>query len=162
MIWLVVALLLLILCFGGVLLFGAPFVPTMEAQISAALNLADLRRGQTLLELGCGDGKVVIAAAEQGITVVGYELNPLLATIAWLRTRRFGKQVTIIWGDFWRFDWPQSDAIFVFLLQRYMPKLDKKIMRYPHKPVKLVSFAFTIPERQPDNHRAGVYLYNYD
>lgn len=162
MIWLIVVLLMLIICFGGVLLFGAPYLPTTQAQVSAALELVDLQKGQMLLELGCGDGKVVIAAAQQGLDVVGYELNPLLAMIAWLRTRRYGNQVKIIWGDFWHKPWPQTEAIFVFLLPRYMSKLHKKIMQYPHKPVKLVSFAFTIPERQPDNHQDGVYLYRYD
>lgn len=77
--WLVLAIAVLILCFGGVLLFGAPYLPTLTPQVQAALELCKLQSGDTLLELGCGDGKVLIAAAERGATVIGYELNPLLA-----------------------------------------------------------------------------------
>ena len=42
-----------------------------------------------------------------------------------------------------------------------MSKLDKKVMQYSHHPVKLVSFAFTIPDRQPAKQKSGVYLYRY-
>jgi SAM-dependent methyltransferase len=161
MIWLVAIGLILITCFSVVLLVGAPYVPTLTPQVTAALQLADLKSGDTLLELGCGDGKVLLAAARQGITVIGYELNPILALVAWLRTRRYGRQVRVVWGDFWRRPWPDAEAIFVFLLPRYMAKLDQQIVGWPHKPVKLVSFAFAIPSRQPVKVLDGVYLYRY-
>jgi phospholipid N-methyltransferase len=51
-------------CFGFVLLRGAPYLPTLSKQVGTALNMIDLERGDTILELGCGDGKVLIAAAE--------------------------------------------------------------------------------------------------
>jgi SAM-dependent methyltransferase len=161
MIWVALGLVVLIVCFGGVLLAGAPYLPTLGPQVQAALELADLKAGDTLLELGCGDGKVIIAAARQGINVVGYELNPLLALLAWLRTRRYRRQVRIIWGDFWRQPWPAANAIFTFLLPKYMPKLNKKVIQYPHKPVKLISFAFEVPQLKPAKQKAGVYLYKY-
>ncbi len=152
----------LIICFGGVVLVGAPYLPTLGPQIKAALELADLQAGDTLLELGCGDGKVLIAAARQGINVVGYELNPLLVIVSWLRTRRYRKQVRIIWGDFWQKTWPPADAIFVFLLSKYMSKLNNKVVRYANHPVSLVSFAFQIPDLPPTKEKAGVYLYRYN
>src|SRR5579884_362002 len=137
-----IVLTIIIICFAGVLLFGAPYLPTLKPQIETALTLAQLKPGQTLIELGCGDGRVVLAAAKKGIKVVGYELNPILALTAWLRTRHYRRQVKIVWGNFWLKDWPPADAIFVFLLYRYMVKLDKKCMQYKYKPVKLISFAF--------------------
>lgn len=161
MIWLIIIGTLLITCFAGVLLAGAPYLPTLKPQVKTALDLADLKPGQTLLELGCGDGRVLSAAAKQGIMVVGYELNPLLALVAWLRTRRYGRQVRVVWGNFWRADWPPASAIFTFLLPRYMTKLDKKCIQYSDKPVKLVSFAFEIPNRKIKKQQNGVYLYDY-
>lgn len=159
--WISVAGGVVLLCFGGVLLFGAPYLPTLTPQMQAALRLAALKPGDTMLELGCGDGKVLIAAAQSGITVIGYELNPVLVVVAWLRTRRYRHKVRIVWGDFWRRPWPPADAIFVFLLPRYMKRLDTKIMQFNHRPVKLVSFAFRIPAKHIDNERQGVYLYEY-
>lgn len=150
-----------LICFSGVVLVGAPYVPTLGPQVEVALALAELEAGQTMLELGCGDGKVLLAAAKQGANVVGYELNPLLAAVAWLRTRRYRRQVRVVWGDFWRKPWPPAEVIFTFLLPKYMDKLNKKIMRYDSKPVKLVSFAFDVPDRKPAAQKSGVYLYIY-
>lgn len=161
MIWLLLALTILIVCFAGVLLFGAPYLPTLKPQVRAALELIDPAPGQTLLELGCGDGRVLVAAAERGMRAVGYELNPLLAGVAWLRTRRYGGRVRIVWGNFWRVEWPPADVVFTFLLPRYMKQLDTALKRYPHKPVKLVSFAFKIPGKTPVGRQQGVFLYGY-
>jgi len=161
MIWFEIIIAVIVICFGVVVIFGAPYVPTLKPQVRTALELAALKKGQTMLELGCGDGKVLVAAARKGINTVGYELNPLLAAVAWLRTRRYRRQVTVIWGDYWRKEWPPAAAIFTFLLPKYMEKLDKKITRYDHKPVRLVSFAFRIPGKQAVREQNGVYLYTY-
>ncbi|HVW23631.1 MAG TPA: methyltransferase domain-containing protein [Candidatus Saccharimonadales bacterium] len=160
MIWWIVILGLLA-CFAGVLLFGAPYLPTLKPQVRSAMALADLQTGETLLELGCGDGRVLLAAAQKGAKAVGYELNPVMALVAWLRTRKYRKNVRVIWGDFWRADWPEAAVIFTFLLPKYMKKLDKKIVQYPHKPVKLVSFAFKVPGRRIASEQQGVFRYDY-
>ena len=148
----------LALVFGGVLLRGAPYVPTLTKQGRSALDLLNLRPGETLLELGSGDGKMLVLAARAGLNVVGVELNPLLVIVSWLRTRRYRGQVRIIWGDFWRVEWPECDGVFTFLLDRFMGKLDKRMQKL-QKP--LVSFAFQIPGRKADAQMDGVYLYRY-
>jgi SAM-dependent methyltransferase len=84
--WLLVLVLLCLGAFAAVIFFGAPYLPTLRPQIQAAFALLELKPGQTLLELGCGDGKVLVAAAEAGYKAVGIELNPILALVAWART----------------------------------------------------------------------------
>jgi hypothetical protein len=153
----------LLLSFSFVLLAGAPYLPTLSPQIKTALQLIDLQRGQTLLELGSGDGRVLFAAAEQGIQAIGYELNPLLVLYTKLRARKYHGLVTVRWGNFWRQTWPEADGIFVFLLAKYMKKLDKKIVQeYSGQKIKLVSFAFAVPGRKPHQHEAGLFLYRYE
>jgi len=159
--WTTFVLLIIFACFSLVVFFGAPYLPTLGKQIPVALGLVDLKPGETLLELGCGDGSVLIAAAQRGWKVVGYELNPLLVLVSWLRTRRYRRQVKIHWGNFWTAKWPDADGIFVFLLPKYMAKLDKKVMQSARRPVKLVSFAFTIPGKATVKERGSVYLYEY-
>jgi SAM-dependent methyltransferase len=161
MFWLISILLVFIICFAGVLTVGAPYLPTLKQQVVTALELAQLKPGQSLLELGCGDGKVVLAAAKQGIKVVGYEINPILALVAWLRTWRYRKHVKIVCADFWKVNWPEAEAIFVFLLPKYMTKLDEKIETETKKPIKLVSFAFSIPGKSKAMKKNCVYLYKY-
>src|SRR6185437_14241003 len=114
MIYVATVILVIVLAFSGVLLFGAPYLPTLQKQGGVALGLLNLKPGQTLLELGSGDGKMLILAARAGLNVVGIELNPFLFIISWLRTRRYRGQVRIIWGDFWRVSWPECDGVFVF------------------------------------------------
>lgn len=149
-------------CFTFVLLVGPPYLPTLTHQVNVALDLIDLKPGDTLLELGCGDGKVLIAAGERGWNAVGYELNPILALVAWLRTRRYKGRVKVVWGNFWLKKWPDAEGIFVFILQRNMAKLDKKITQNFSHPVKLVSFAFVIPDKQPLQEKDDVRLYQYE
>jgi len=161
MIWLALAGLVIVLSFSLVLLVGAPYVPTLTPQVEAALELVNLKPGETLLELGCGDGKVLIAAAQTGLHVVGYELNPFLALVSWLRTRRFKKQVRVVWGNFWTQNWPPAQGIFTFLHPRFMRRLDNKIVQSTTNPVKLVSFAFKIPDRAVSREKRGVLLYEY-
>jgi SAM-dependent methyltransferase len=141
--------------------FGAPYLPTLSPQVSAAFELLDLKPGQTLLELGCGDGRVLLAAARQGIKVVGYEINPILFVICWLRTRRYRSLVRVKLANFWQADWPRTDAVYGFILPRLMAKLDRKIRREHRQPLKVVSFAFAIPNLEPSAEKNGVFLYEY-
>ena len=47
---------ILVISFGFVVFVGPPYLPTLDKQVRTALDLLDLKKGQTLLELGCGDG----------------------------------------------------------------------------------------------------------
>ncbi len=161
MAWLLLAAIIVVLCFGLVVFIGAPYLPTLRPQIETAFELLELKPGQTMLELGCGDGRVLVAAAQRGIRSIGYELNPLLFMFAWLRTRRYRKLISVRFADFWTTKWPQTDAIFGFILPKYMSKLDKKVMQQVSKPVKVISFAFAIPDRRPLKAKANLFLYEY-
>ncbi|HEY1645208.1 MAG TPA: hypothetical protein VGF75_02370, partial [Candidatus Saccharimonadales bacterium] len=90
-----------------------------------------------------------------------YELNPALVLIARFRTRKYRSLTKVIWANYWRVTWPEADAAFVFLIGRYMEKLDNYLNDYQHKPIKLVSFAFKIPRRKILEEKDSVYLYLY-
>jgi hypothetical protein len=151
----------IVFIFGFVIFVGPPYLPTLRKQIGAALDLVDLKEGETLLELGSGDGRVMLAAAKRGLRVVGIELNPILVVISWFVTLRYRKQVRVIWGSYWGKPWPRADAIFTFMLGRYMKRLDERVEFWRPKAVKLATFAFTIPDKEPTATRDGVYLYEY-
>lgn len=159
MIWLVVLGAAVLFAFSFVLLFGAPYLPTLAKQQETALDLLDLKPGQTLVELGSGDGRMLVAAAQRGIHAVGYELNPLLAFYSWLVTRRYRHLITVKFGNFWMAPLPACDGIYVFLLDRYMAKLHTKVTQEISSSVKLVSFAFQIPKTKHVTEKNGLYLY---
>jgi 16S rRNA A1518/A1519 N6-dimethyltransferase RsmA/KsgA/DIM1 with predicted DNA glycosylase/AP lyase activity len=153
---------LFVLTFGLVVLRGAPYLPTLRKSLEQALDLLELKEGDTLLELGSGDGRMLRLAAERGIYSIGYELNPLL--VLWTRIRhwRYRRYITVKWADFWLADWPPSDGMYVFLLDRYMSKLHKSIIHYIGKrSYKVVSNSFMITEKKPKKSLGTLYLYTY-
>ncbi|HEX3568110.1 MAG TPA: hypothetical protein VHT70_00340 [Candidatus Saccharimonadales bacterium] len=152
---------IVVLLFGTVVIVGPPYLPTKQKQIKTALDLLQIGPGDTLLELGSGDGRVMLAAARRGANVVGYELNPLLVLISWLWTLPYRKQVTIVWGNYWTRPWPVADAIFTFMLPRQMARLDQKIATWHMRPVRFASFAFFVPGKKPVAQQDGVFLYTY-
>ncbi|MGH7195669.1 MAG: class I SAM-dependent methyltransferase [Candidatus Saccharimonadales bacterium] len=150
---------ILIILFASAILFGAPFLPTLKKRVPDALALLDLKPGQTLLELGSGDGRIMKAAAKQGIKVIGYEINPLLVLWSMFVNLPYRKLVTIHCRNYWHVPLPPTDAIYVFLLNPYMKKLDKKIVQEIKQPIKVVSFAFAFPDHKPIKQLNGQMLY---
>ena len=154
--------LLLVLAYAFVLPFGAPYLPTRRKESDQALDLINLKPGEVFVDLGCGDGRLLVLAATRGLRAVGYELNPFLAIYAWVRTRRYGRQVKVKWGNFWRADLSGADGVFVFLIGHHMKRLDRLIGRYSkNRQIKLVSHAFKIPDKQPSAKKGPLYLYLY-
>jgi hypothetical protein len=144
-----------------VLFFGAPYLPTKSLQTTLAIDLLNLKPGQILVELGSGDGRVLKAAAKHRIKAKGYEINLLLVIISMFVCLKERRYVEVQWSNFWRANITEADAIYVFLLDRYMSKLDKKITQEITKPIKVVSFAFAFPDRKPIKKSNGLMLYEF-
>jgi hypothetical protein len=159
----IILVFVIILVFGGVVVVGAPYLPTLNKQAEDALDLLDLNKGQVMLELGSGDGKVLLVAAKRGIYSVGYEINPILVILTKIRSWRYRELISVKWQNYWNADWPNSDGMYVFLTQRYMNKLNKKVMQYNNKtiPYKLVCNAYVIPNKKPNATKTGLSLYIY-
>ena len=153
--------LVLISCFAVVLLFGAPYLPTHKHQIELSIDMLGLKKGQTLYELGCGDGRVLRHAASKGYKAVGYEMNPLLWITAIIVTWRYRKSVSVRFGNFWYADLENADGVYVFLLDKFMKRLDKKLSQELRKGVKLASYTFQIPSKKATSVKGGVFLYTF-
>lgn len=155
----------LIILFGAVVFRGAPYVPTLGHTIKEAFDLLrpHLHKGDTVLDLGSGDGSVLLQAVRHGYKAVGYELNPLLNFIAWVRCWRRHVHVAIHLHDFWIAHWPpETKAVFVFLAGPYMNKLRRKLdaeMAKRTEPLFVVSNGFAIPGVLPKKISGGLYLY---
>jgi hypothetical protein len=144
-----------------VIAFGAPFLPTLKVRTDDIFDLLDLKPGQTLVELGSGDGRILRAAAKRGIKSIGYELNPVLVLYSYLRSFKYRKLIRHRLGNYWNKKLPACDGIYVFLLNPFMPKLHNKITQEISGSVKVVSFAFEIPNKKPTTEKHGLYLYRY-
>jgi hypothetical protein len=158
--WLIICL--IILPFGFVLLYGAPYLPTRKAQAKQALDLLDLKEGDIFVDLGSGDGTVLIEAARRGLKCYGYELNPLVWLVSKLRTLRFSKQIKVQCVNFWQKPLPKNTkGVFVFLLDPYMTRLDEKLTaELPHGGT-LASYTFKIPGKEPSKSEGPMFIYRY-
>ena len=146
-----------------VVLRGAPYVPTHRPSVEYALDMLDAPKGSRLVDLGSGDGVFLKAAAERGYHVTGYELNPILCLISYLRCWRYRDRVTVRWRDFWLTRLPKdTDAVFVFLAGPYLHRLHKKLKAEQTKPLMLISYGYLIPGAgKPAKSAHALHLYKY-
>lgn len=152
---------LFIATFGLAAFVGAPYLPIMKQDYEPLLDLAGVKAGQTLIDLGSGDGRLMRAAASRGARVIGYEINPLLYLISLAVCWPYRKQVSVRLGDYWHATLPESDVIYVFLLNRLMGRLDSKLRHELVRDTKVVSFVFEFPGRKPvaTSRNAFVYVF---
>lgn len=139
---------------------GAPWVPARSFDIEVLLDDVHVRSGDVYIELGCGDGRLVRAAARRGAIAIGYELNPLLWLFAWLGSIRF-KNAHIRFGNFWNQDISQADIVMAFLVPRTMPRLGTKVSHEMKKGSRLVSYIFPIPDVKHTRKHRSWYIYTY-
>jgi hypothetical protein len=143
-------------------MIGAPYLPLLDRFREPLLDLAEVQPGQTLLDLGSGDGSLLLIAARRGVRCIGYEINPLLWAVSRVVTWRHRRLVTIRLCNYWATPIPQVDVIYVFLIHRYMARLDKKLCTEVVHPTSVVSMSFAIPGRIPDRTLPYAYRYRYD
>lgn len=127
---------------------GAPWLPTPPAAIDAGLAAAGVGPLDLLVDVGAGDGRVLLAAARRGARAIGYELSPFFWLLAWLRTRRVRQRVSVKFGDGFRADLSQATVLFAFLRPATMPRLAATLNRRRGTGnLRVVSYAFALPDR---------------
>jgi hypothetical protein len=133
-------------------LYGLPPVPTNRDRILHALRMANLRPGETLYDLGAGDGRVLfIAARDFDAKAVGVEIGPVQCLLIWLRimTVGFGKRIQIRWGNFYEVNLQDADVVFVYATSREVMKLAPHLSAQMKKGSKLVSISADFGEWEP-------------
>ncbi len=106
-----------------------PFLSTPVSLLNPLLDLVDATSGDTVVDIGCGDGRLLEAAARRGCVAVGFERDPVLAERARQRVTDagIGNRVTVITGDARGVGLDDADIVFVFLptdvVARLLPDL---------------------------------------
>lgn len=140
-------------------IFGAPYVPTRHKDIKLALDLLDLKPGQTLLELGSGDGRLLLAAAKRGWTAVGYEINPIMWLISAWRLRPHRQLARVKLANYKLNGWPERvDGLYIFGSERELGFIANRLPKLS-KPLALVSYGFVLPGREPTQAKGPFFAY---
>jgi SAM-dependent methyltransferase len=130
----------------------APFVPSPEHAVDKMLEVASLKPGETLYDLGCGDGRILIAAAAKyKVKGVGIEISDHLARTALERVKKAGlqSQVKIIHGDFMKTDLSDANVVTLYLATAANDTLRPNLERYLKPLTRVVSYDYPIPGWKP-------------
>lgn len=120
---------------------GAPYAPTRLPVVKKAFDWAGIGASNTLVDLGAGDGKILLEAARRGATAIGYELSPIMWAIAWVRMRGRG----VKFANFYKQTLPpQTNRIFAFLMPHNMGRVAAFLKRQK-LPDKTLVFAYAFP-----------------
>ncbi|MCC7523094.1 hypothetical protein IT407_04855 [Candidatus Uhrbacteria bacterium] len=144
--------------FGGIGI-GAPWLPVRRRDIADAFALAQPGSDDTVIDLGSGDGRLLLESAKKGAAVIGYELNPILVWISRIRLKSFASRSVIHRQNLLDADLSKATIIYIFGIGPLMPKLSKKIQKECRAGVKIISFAFELPGMQPVQTKGVVHLY---
>jgi len=138
---------------------GWPFwAGTSDERVDEALRLAGLRPGERLLDLGCGDGRVLVRAAEAyGAEVSGVEVDPGLAATARERLAVAGVDGTVLEADFESVP-IEADVVFAFLSPATLQRLRPRLAGLPAH-ARVVTTGYPVPGWVPNDLGNRVYLY---
>jgi SAM-dependent methyltransferase len=152
----------------------APFVASPMDVVDRMLTLASVGPGDVVYDLGCGDGRIVIAAAQKfGARGVGVDIDPRLIVQAEANARAAGVQnrVRFVLGDAMNIDVSDATVVTLYLLSASNVKLRPILTKELRKGARIVSHSFAIGDWEPDvvdNFRdaAGtsrtLYLWKFD
>jgi len=108
------------------------FVPTPYEVVEKMLELAEVKKGDMLYDLGCGDGRIVITAAKKyGCTCVGYDIDPerVIESMENVKKNKVQRRVRIEQRDVFTLDLSKADVITIYLLEslnvKLIPQLEK-------------------------------------
>ena len=126
-----------------------PYVPTTEAAVQAMLKLAEVKKTDVVYDLGCGDGRIVIAAAKNfGARGVGIDIDPMRIREARENARTAGveKLVRFEENDLFQTDIREASVVTLFLLPQINLKLRPKLLEELKPGTRVVSNTFDMDD----------------
>ena len=126
----------------------SPYVRTPEHVMDRMLELANIKPGDTVYDLGCGDGHIVIAAAlRYKAKAVGVEISPKLAAQATTAIQKAGLtgRAHIIQGDLLEADLSGADVVTIYLGTQLNAELRPRLEKYLHAGARVVSHDYAVP-----------------
>jgi SAM-dependent methyltransferase len=146
----------------------APYVSSPARVVDRMLELANIKPGETVYDLGCGDGRILIAAVENyKAKAVGIEIAPKLVAQARSRIKKEGisKSATVIEGDLLTADFTGADVVTLYLTTSFNEDLRPRLEKFLKPGARVISHDYPVPGWKPakmereegDKHRIYVY-----
>jgi len=157
-------------CSLDTLLHGAPdldvpYAVTRPEAVAAMLDLAEVGPGDHVIDLGTGDGRIAIAAAERGATALGIDIDPVLVAEARGKAREAGvaARTRFLAQDLFETPLGDADVVTMFLLPEVNQRLRPRLLAELRPGAHVVSHAFAMGAWQPDGEArvGGSRLYHW-
>ncbi len=129
-----------------------PYVPTPQGVVDGMLELAGVKPGDMLYDLGSGDGRIVVTAAKRyGVRGVGIDINPERIREAEENARRAGVRNLTEFReqDLFKADIGEATVVTMYLLPSVNNRLKPKLLRDLKPGTRIVSHAFDIEGWEP-------------
>jgi len=127
------------------------FVPTPQAAVNRMLELAELKPGDVLYDLGCGDGRFVVTAAKKyGVRAAGVDIDPMRIAQSQrnVKTNGVAHLVTILKADIFQLDFSDATVVTLYLLPELNVRLMPRLAQL--KPgTRILSFDFDMRGAKP-------------
>lgn len=128
------------------------YEPTPRAVVETMLDLAQVGNGDVVYDLGCGDGRIVVAAANRGASGIGIEIDPRL--VEWAQANvlaeRVGDSVQIRNQDLFLTDLSSASVIALYILPAMNERLRPILFRDLKVGSRVVANGFEVPGWKPD------------
>jgi SAM-dependent methyltransferase len=130
-----------------------PYVPTTPEAVDAMLKLAEVKKGDVVYDLGCGDGRIVITAAKNyGARGVGIDIDPQRISEANANAKREGveKLVRFEENDLFQANFKDATVVTLFLLSSVNQRLKPKLLAELKPGTRIVSNTFDMGDWKPE------------
>lgn len=135
------------------LLLDVPYVPSSEKVVDAMLDLAEVNAQDVVYDLGCGDGRIVVAAAtERGACGIGVDIDPgrIAEAMEHAGNSRVEHRVDFIEADLFDADIRPATVVFLYLLDNVNLDLRQRLQRELRPGTRIVSHTFDMDDWKPD------------
>ena len=142
-----------------------PWVPPEKRRARRALKMANLQPGELLYDLGAGDGRILLMAAEEfGACAIGIEASPLQFAFTWLRCFFSGSKPkpSVRRENFYQSDLSDADVIFAYLTPEHAIRFQDDLAAQLKPGARVVAVAFDFPDWKPSDYDDKHLLFLYE
>jgi SAM-dependent methyltransferase len=128
---------------------GAPWVPTKKKDVQRFLDLANIKPSDIVYDIGCGNGRMVIAAAAKGANAVGFEVSLFPYLLAIINKLIKKSKAKIKYRDLWHVNLGEADLVYFFLMPERIKKLKSKFEQELKPGARVISYVWPIDGWEP-------------
>lgn len=141
---------------------GGPYVPIPKHHIATVIKLADIKPNDVVIDLGSGDGRLLIAAMRAGAReAIGYEIHPGLVRLSrrLVRNAHLEHHIHIHQKSFWHADVSKATVVIIYQISYAMKRIEHKLLTELPIGASVVAHGFKFPNWKPERTMENTRLY---